>query len=113
MANAHLTKRGIEALKPKARRYFVFDDKVRYLAIAVQPSRAKAFYLYRRIKGRPQQIRIGPFPDMTVEQARDKAEEWNVQVKDGKNPLVERRRERKNRCNLGNVWDDIARRSLR
>ncbi len=112
MANMHLTKRTIEALKPKAHRYFVIDDKQRGLAVAVQPSGAKAFYLYRRIDGRPRQVHIGPFPDITVEQARAKADTWNGQVAEGKNPIVERRRERKNRWKLGDIWEDYRTKQL-
>ncbi len=70
------------------------DAKTRGLKLAVYPSGAKSFLLYRRICGRPERIFIGQWPSITVEQARRIAERMNGQIAEGKNPAEERRQHR-------------------
>ena len=70
----HLTKRAIEGLKATDKRYTVFDDDLKGFGLRVGMTGDKAFYLlYRAGKGRCAQkrwLRIGSFPNLTVEQAR-------------------------------------------
>ena len=71
-AKTALTKRLIEALEPpkKADRDYHPDAKVNGLALCVTKAGAKTFYLYKKIHGRPERIRLGAWPDLTVENAR-------------------------------------------
>src|SRR5438477_9495745 len=87
----HFAKRNIEALNPRHTRYYVYDDTVRGLAVAVQPSGRKTFLLYRKINGCPERIFIGPYPDLSPEQARKIAEQMNGVIAEGGNPARERR----------------------
>jgi integrase len=64
------------------------------LTLAVSPAGKKVFVLYRKISGKPERINIGPYPDLTIEQARGKAAELNGRIAAGKNPAEERRAER-------------------
>ncbi len=91
-----LTKAIIDTLPPAeaGKRYFVYDAKVRGLAIRVTDRGAKSFYIYRWYNDRPQQIRLGTYPDLTIEQARKKAEGLNNQIAEGEDPNAQRREER-------------------
>lgn len=92
----HFTKRAIDALRFPAssaqRRAYFNDDQVRGLAIAVAPSGRKTFLLYRKVAGKPERINIGLYPDLSIDQARRRAEELNGKIASGKNPASERRR---------------------
>lgn len=83
----NFTKAAIEALKPPASgRTYVYDVKTPGLAICVTKAGTKTFYLYRKVDGKPERIRIAPWPDLTIEQARKHAERHNGAIADGKNP---------------------------
>ncbi|MFO0868450.1 MAG: Arm DNA-binding domain-containing protein [Pirellulales bacterium] len=55
-------------------RLIVHDTKAPGLIAELRPGGTLTFYLYRRIEGRPARVRIGPFPAVTVEQARKHAQ---------------------------------------
>lgn len=57
----------------------------------MHPSGIKNFILYRKIKGRPERITIGRFPDITIENARKKVDEYNAKIANGVNPNQEKR----------------------
>lgn len=88
------TKKQIDAigLPHDGRRDYYFDTQVRGLQLAVYPTGRKSFYLFRKIKGRPERILIGPYPDLSIEQARGKASEFNAAIARGENPADERRK---------------------
>lgn len=81
-------------LPPKGERAYYHDTRVRGLILDVTSAGSKTFYIYRRVDGRPVRIRLGAFPEMTVEQARRKAEEVNGQIATGENPNIGRRESR-------------------
>lgn len=64
------------------------------MTLTVFPSGVKTFCLYKKIGGRPERVSIGPFPDLTIEQARGEASKLNGRIADGENPADERRTER-------------------
>jgi len=84
------TKKMLEAIEPTEKRQVYFDDMVTGLALKVMPSGHKSFYYcYRAGKGRgapKRQVQLGAFPDLTVEQARDKAKRYQAQVIQGQDP---------------------------
>jgi integrase len=90
------TKKKLDSLPlPKnAQRTYFYDTQTRGLALAISPGGKKVFVLYRKIAGKPERINIGPYPDLTIEQARGKAAELNGRIAAGKNPADERRRKR-------------------
>ncbi len=85
-----LTKRSVEALQVTGKRYGVFDRDVTGFAVRVGASGDKSFYLvYRAGKGRTatkKWLRLGTFPTMSVEQARDIAKQKAAQVALGEDP---------------------------
>src|SRR4051794_8196751 len=84
----HFTRERIDTLPlpSDGRRSYFYDIKVRGLAIAVSPLGKKTFILYRKIAGRPERITIGPYLDLSIEQARTRAEEMNGAIALGSNP---------------------------
>ena len=61
------------------------------------------FALYRKIQGRPERITIGRFPEITVEQARNRVRELVGDIARGANPARERQRLRKD-ATLGELF---------
>ena len=79
------SKRTIDALKPQPNRYLTGDVRVQGLFIVTHPSGAKVFLWYRRVVEKPVKKTIGNYGDLTVEQARTRAEEFNARLGKWKN----------------------------
>jgi integrase len=82
----NFTKAAIANLPIPDKRVFYYDTKTRGLAVRVEPSGNKTFYLYRKAHGKPTMMKIGPFPDLSIEQARTMAQEWNVKIAKNEDP---------------------------
>ncbi|QRR11670.1 DUF4102 domain-containing protein [Burkholderia sp. MS455] len=52
---------------------YYYDTKVSGLAIGIGPSGVKTFILYRKVNRKPERIKIGRYPDLTVDKARTQA----------------------------------------
>jgi integrase len=88
----NFTKRALQNLPLPAAGVSVYHDKAkRGLKLTVRPTGIKTFILYRKIKGKPERIIIGRFPDLTIEQARQTADILNSKVAFGVNPNEEKR----------------------
>lgn len=87
------TKKSLDKLPPptNAQRAYFYDSLTRGLALAVSPAGKKTFVLYRKVAGRPERITIGPFPDLSIQQARGKAAELNGAIARGENPARNKR----------------------
>ena len=85
------TKRALEAIKPTGKLFTVKDEKTPGLVLMVTPAGAKTFYCYRWLAGRPERIKLGRFPAMTIEQARTKAAEVNGAIAKDHNPAQAKR----------------------
>jgi len=70
-----------------------WDDAVTGLGLRVYPSGKKAFVLSYRAGGRKRLMALGPFGVLTVEQARDLARKHLVAVREGEDPLDQKRRQ--------------------
>ncbi len=68
-----------------------YDTQVKGLTLMVSPLGTKTFYFSKKIRGRSEKIKIGRFPDLSVEQARNTAHEHNTAVAKGENPQDKRR----------------------
>ena len=82
----YLTRRYLDAVESRLPREFIFDDKVPHLAIQVTAGGCKTWYLYRRVKGKPKQYKLGRYPQMTPDQARTTAQKMNGLVAQGLDP---------------------------
>ena len=61
------------------------------LYIRVLPSKSKKFVFMKMMKGKRPEIPIATWPDMSLEDARTKAYEMNLALKEKKNPIIETR----------------------
>ena len=85
------TKRFLESIQPTGKLVTVKDGKTPGLILMVTPAGAKTFYWYRWRAGKPERIKLGTFPAMTIEQARAKAAEVNGAVAKDHNPAEAKR----------------------
>ncbi len=87
-----LTKRVVDAQTPDAeRRYYVWDEQIKGFGLLVLPSGVKSYiYQYRTPEGRERRVTIGKHGSLTPDEARDKAEDLRVAVKNGRDPLAEK-----------------------
>lgn len=79
----------IRALKPTDRPYKVADADGLYLL--VQPSGALLWRFRYRIAGIERKLSIGSFPDVTLQQARRLRDAGRAELKDGIDPVEEKR----------------------
>lgn len=86
MEKINFTKSSLMALATTGKRYHVYDNRVMGLAVRVESSGSKYFYYIKRDGLSVHQLKLGRFPDMTVEQARDKATEMNAAIVTGNDP---------------------------
>jgi integrase len=100
------TKAAIEALPSpeNGQRAYYYDRAIRGLAVAVSPAGKKVYILYRKIAGRPERVTIGPCCDLSIEQARHRAEEMNGLIARGENP-ADKRRTIRDEMSLGELFD--------
>ncbi len=66
---------------------------------------ARGFYVVRKVEGKTEFMRLGAYPDLTIEQARRKAAEINGEIAKGTNP-AERRREKRREWTLETLFQD-------
>ncbi len=86
--------RDLPALAPGVAKFRIFDSRLRGF-IAEQRQSGTTFYLrYKDQRGRNREIKIGRLGDLTVEQARKRAEQLKASVSLGADPLAERDKKR-------------------
>jgi hypothetical protein len=82
----------LEAINPpKKGRDSYRDTKVAGLYFVITANASKSFYFVKRIEGKPRRIRIGGFPDITIDEARKEAQRYNGEIAKGENPHTTRR----------------------
>lgn len=97
------TKGALARLEPGQSRYYVYDLGVDGLALMVTPKAVKSWYYAKRIDGRYRRVKIGAFPEVTIEQARTRATQYAGDVAFGKNPADERQQARA-ATTFGELW---------
>lgn len=90
------TKRVIESLLPPAAgvRDDYRDSETAGLQLRVTSKGVKTFSFLRRINGSLERITLGRFPEVTLEQARDKIKLINAEIVKGENPAKVKRAHR-------------------
>jgi hypothetical protein len=96
---------------PGTRAYY-YDSVRSYLCLCVTNAGTKTFYLYRKISGRPERIRIGRYPGTTIDVARTQADKLNGQVAADANPQALRRALRAE-LTLGELFDEYKDKHLK
>jgi integrase len=79
---------------PAAGRVYWHDSGQSGLTICCSSSGTKTFVFYKWVQGKPERVRLGSFPDLSVENARDLAKSLIGDIAMGKDPMQERRRAR-------------------
>src|SRR5579871_202720 len=86
-----LTHRGIEALRPGEAPYRVPDQRCKGLAVRVAPSGVKTWDLAFRIRGtgKMRRLSLGRTTDVSLEQARERANELTSAARGGRDLITE------------------------
>lgn len=102
----NFTRQRLESVAPPTDRdrFYVYDAKLPGLACCITAKGNRTFYVYRRIHGRPQRIRLGSVAELRVSDARNAAADIMGQVARGHAPHEERRK-KKHEPTLGEVWE--------
>ncbi|MDR2432938.1 MAG: Arm DNA-binding domain-containing protein, partial [Puniceicoccales bacterium] len=87
----NFTKAAILEIKPPEKEYVIYcDSKEKGLCLRVLSTGSKTFIFQKYIEGKIARIVIAPFPDITVDEARKRAQQIKGQLAEGKNPLKEK-----------------------
>jgi integrase len=116
MTKIRLTDRGIRALKPRIEGgpLEVMDTVCGNLGVRVQGNSVhpvRTFVLIARFPGarNPTRRRLGRYPEITLEQARDKARDWLAMIRRGIDPSEEEARQRAaTERNAANSFEKVA-----
>lgn len=104
-----LTKRVIEAVVPPAAgQTFLRDTEIKGFALRITACGARSFVLERRIHRRVRRITIARYPDITVQQARDLAQEMLGVIAKGGDPQAQRRQAAMRGVTLKQAYDDYV-----
>jgi integrase len=99
------TKAALQGLVlPEHGRRYHYDTKAAGLAVCVTAAGTRTFYFVKKIDGRPVRVRIGTFPDLSVENARNAAKQLTLAVARGEDPQADKRA-RRTETTLGELWD--------
>jgi integrase len=110
MTRFAFTKTRLDALAaPETGRLYAYDSRVPGLTLCLTAAGAKTFYFCRRVNGPYQRIRIGPWPDLSVEQARAEAKKLTGLMAQGVNPQAAKRAAR-GELTFGDMFTDYLER---
>lgn len=89
-------KVGIDALPTpgSGKRATYYDEEIKKLALRISAGGAKTFYVVKRTGSSMAWVKLGTFPEMTVEMARREAARVLGEFAAGSNPAEKRREER-------------------
>lgn len=97
----------IRALKPQNRSYVVADEKG--LCIEVAVSGSKLWRFRYRFAGKPRKLALGPYPEVSLKDARRLRDEARSAVRNGIDPGVERKNAKLTaRFNAANTFGAVA-----
>ena len=92
MARDNLSDAKVRSAKPGAKPYKLYDGGGLFLL--VQPNGSRYWRLKYRIAAKEKLLAIGVYPDVSLSEARAKALGARGLIRDGADPVVERRRHR-------------------
>ncbi len=103
------TKTALAAIEPTDKRAYYWDTQTAGLALRVTPAGSKTFYVIHRVGGmgrasQAEYIRIGPFPELTPEQARTEARSKLKMLNAGESVRATTNA-KKEELTLADLWD--------
>jgi integrase len=86
-----LTKKIVEATLPQDKDFILWDSEISGFMCKVTPTGRKSYFLYYRTQEKRQRRpKIGDHGVLTAEQARSIAQQWLLQISQGKDPSLEK-----------------------
>jgi integrase len=86
-----LTKKIVEATLPQDKDLILWDSEISGFMCKVTPTGRKSYFLYYRTQEKRQRRpKIGDHGILTAEQARSIAQQWLLQISQGKDPSLEK-----------------------
>jgi integrase len=85
------TLASLDAIKPTDRQQWFTDGKQRALQLCVTPAGNKTFYLYKWIDGKPRREKLGRYPLLTLDDARQRARERLRELERGEDTVGSQR----------------------
>jgi len=118
MATAKLTDRAINNTKPGAKVRKVSDGGG--LSLLTHPNGSKYFQLRYSLNGKPRTLQLGKYPDLTLAEARNKAQQARKLVVKGVDPVQQKRIDKATQAKasgatfqtIAEEWLTIKKRSL-
>ena len=86
-----LTDEIVAALKPAARDQFRFDRLVSGYGLRMTPGGVRILFAQARVGGRKVRLKVGEWPAMRVGEGRELARMAITDIKNGRDPVIERR----------------------
>jgi integrase len=103
-----LTKTSVDQLAPTPpHQRLVRDSELRGFALRITPAGVKAFILEKRIQGRVRRVTIGRYGELTVAQARNRAQQLLGEIALGEDPVANRKRARATSVTLDEAYRDF------
>ncbi len=92
----NFTKKAIESLPfpEKGKRLYFYDTKIPGLELILTNQGTKSFKVYRKFGRSPVRVSLGKYPQITIEEARKKAQKVIAELISGKNPNEEKKKVR-------------------
>jgi integrase len=87
-----LTDKQIRAFKPDTKSYKRSDSKGLY--VEVMPTGSKLWRLKFRVAGKEKRLALGAYPEVSLAEARKRRDEHRATLEQGKDPALERKREK-------------------
>lgn len=87
-----LTKKIIDNLVvPLTQRVDYLDTQVKGLVLRISPKGSKVFYFLKRIDGKLERVKLGDYPSISLDQAKDKIKLLDAAILQGANPAEAKR----------------------
>ena len=102
---AFTTKRIGELKPPDTGRYRARDTRQPGLVVIVTAAGCKTYYLYRKVDGRPVEVRLGTVEEMTLDDARKEASAALGAIRNGSD-LQAAKRAKRRQATLSELWEN-------
>lgn len=94
---------------PDQEQVFLRDSELKGFAVRITRNGVKTFIFEKRIKGRVRRQKIGRYPELTVEQARKRAQILAGQIAQGIDPIAKKEAEQARSTTLKEAFGDFKR----
>lgn len=90
-----ITKRLVDSIAPRAKRFITWDDAINGFGLLIQPTGVRSYcFQYRTAEGITRRLVLGRHGTLTPDMARAKAQECRRKVEQGQDPAQDKRARR-------------------